>query len=1304
MGYTPEQEKCILCLKGPVDVSAGAGSGKTFTLTQRIAYALSDPASGVDDIGQVLAITFTKKAAAELKSRVRSTLRAQGMFEQARKVDGAWISTIHGMCSRILHANALEIGIDPEFMVMEDSSAVLDQAIEEVLEESRESGYWEYRSLFEMYSGSGGDSVASLLKTLLDEAHALPRGFDDIHFIVPHDDLGQLLHQLLSIYEDSLALMEQINQSATQKANKHICEQAIETLYDLMGIGEAYACPEGGARPCDAVDACSLPVGNMREEHENLQDGRIDAERLREALTRLPYLNGKCGTTEQREHIKELRAQHSEAILRILMHQGAKVFDQLICLARRVDERFAAKKRDLSVLDHEDLVRQTLHALENPQIKALYEHTFHLVMVDEFQDTDALQLAIVSKLSGAGRRYLCTVGDAQQSIYRFRGADVALYRSYQKNMFEEHTVQAGGEPCALRLTRNFRSHGDILAFVKKVCSQQRVFGQDFLDLQAVYDGSGYRARGKHPRIFIDVTLRHKGKNETVGSADDALMMQARRIAEFFARMRAAGHELSQMVLLLGTTTHAESYAQALRQAGFDCVISGGSLFSKSIEAKHMVHLCRAVVNFKDNEALANTLMGPLFQLSADELLELASAWDDETETQVTCSLDQGMVRCWASLPRSCQETKIQSEAEAEKQRIVFPQSTMSNCAEPPRETDAEKQRIVFSAAVRHAVNVLFCARRQLRTHPLSQVMRQLLWQSGLFARLEREGAQGSACIGNYMKALRLIETFEKEGGVGPAQASARYGQAIDAGLNEAPGALNVHDQQAIRIMTIHAAKGLEFPIVAMADFAKKPHSSNLLLARFQGETYGALFPKGEKIGTKTYGKTMQMELVAEEEEISASALKSGDAFEAQVLLQRHALEDEAAEGQRLFYVGATRAKEALGLFFTSQENDDPEKMYSGVYGDVVHALFADGRVPLGESEVDCGGSEPALIRCRWYEHADAALGISSEQGGDVAAAEDIDGALSEIDAEDSRIEPGVCSKSDDIQNASPRVLFAFPRHMPLRVVLSESPGRQHVFSYTSLEGNAVSPAEIEGLWDAVEEREESQIAAMRRLASDDDKATDFGSALHRLCQLVFVASEQEARTRVQSVAQAYRIADTQRLAHALERWLESNAYRRAQAAALQFPEYPFAVRFGAGEQTLEGVFDLLCLDDSAQQGSATMQGMASQQPAAWQASAMQQEEHGESFREKDRGHAYVVDYKTGGRADETAQELHEKHGLQAICYAYALMKEGFSEIDMDFVRVEHEDALGDDALQTVSFHFKRSDFLHLQEVIASRLQ
>ena len=185
-------------LVGPVDVSAGAGSGKTFTLTERIAHALADPASGVDDIDQILAITFTNKAAAELKGRVRSTLRAQGLFDQARKVDGAWISTIHGMCSRILRANALEIGIDPGFTVMEDSSEILGQAIEEVLEESRASDYRAYRQLFDAYpvtdspAAFGSDSVTSLLNTLLAKASELPNGFDDLRLIASRDEPGQL--------------------------------------------------------------------------------------------------------------------------------------------------------------------------------------------------------------------------------------------------------------------------------------------------------------------------------------------------------------------------------------------------------------------------------------------------------------------------------------------------------------------------------------------------------------------------------------------------------------------------------------------------------------------------------------------------------------------------------------------------------------------------------------------------------------------------------------------------------------------------------------------------------------------------------------------------------------------------------------------------------------------------------------------------------------------------------------------------------------------------------------------------------
>ncbi|WP_270299809.1 UvrD-helicase domain-containing protein, partial [Eggerthella sinensis] len=116
---TPGQRQSIEHVTGPLLVSAGAGSGKTFTLTQRIAYALL-PESGpaVSSIDEVLAITFTEKAASEIKARVKRTLRAEGLGAEALRVDGAWISTIHGMCARILRAHALDLGLDPAFGIM----------------------------------------------------------------------------------------------------------------------------------------------------------------------------------------------------------------------------------------------------------------------------------------------------------------------------------------------------------------------------------------------------------------------------------------------------------------------------------------------------------------------------------------------------------------------------------------------------------------------------------------------------------------------------------------------------------------------------------------------------------------------------------------------------------------------------------------------------------------------------------------------------------------------------------------------------------------------------------------------------------------------------------------------------------------------------------------------------------------------------------------------------------------------------------------------------------------------------------
>ena len=170
----PQQREIVTTLDRPLFVSAGAGSGKTFTLTRRILWALS-PESGpfAEHLDQVLAITFTKDAAAEIRERVRAALIEAGMAEEALTVDDSWISTIHGMCSRILRTHALELGIDPAFQVLEEGSAavLMDRAVEHVLSAARDERgddadpFAELKTWYPLYGeiGPSGSEMGTLL-------------------------------------------------------------------------------------------------------------------------------------------------------------------------------------------------------------------------------------------------------------------------------------------------------------------------------------------------------------------------------------------------------------------------------------------------------------------------------------------------------------------------------------------------------------------------------------------------------------------------------------------------------------------------------------------------------------------------------------------------------------------------------------------------------------------------------------------------------------------------------------------------------------------------------------------------------------------------------------------------------------------------------------------------------------------------------------------------------------------------------------------------------------------------------------
>lgn len=1294
--FTEEQRACVEQLAGPVDISAGAGSGKTFTLTQRIAAALADPASGVDDIDQICAITFTRKAAAELKGRVRSTLRAQGRLDQAMKVDGAWISTIHGMCSRILRAEALQLGVDPGFRVLEgkEREDLLAQALSEVLGRPSDIVEGAVRDAllreFAVRSYRGEASVASMVARLADAAAAMPEG--EAGFIRgPEPPLpSTLARQLLEAYREVEPFYRDCRPSKTRDAALADLEHACEALEAFVGSGSQ------------------------------------DLDELLRVLDGCPLLR-KINTKDEArgQAFDDYQAAHSRVAQNAALARGGALLDELMDMARRVDEAFSRLKRASAALDNNDLVRLTLRALEDPVIGARYADRFKLVMVDEFQDTDALQIAIVRHLAGPGLRYLCTVGDAQQSIYRFRGADVNGYRAFRAQLVAPEIVQAGGSASLLRLTRNFRSHGDVLAFVKKVCAQPCVFGDDFLDLSAVYDGEGYRSAD--PRVQLTVTMLPAGRAKA-GEAARARMSSARQVAAHFARLRQAGHEPSEMVLLLGGMTHAQEYAAELRRAGFECIVAGGSTFFSFPEVSVVRALASAVANPEDTQALFEVLTSDMFRLSADDLLRMATGWDEVWGIPKNRKLDRGL----AALRR---------EADL-----------------PP--------------ALRQAVEVLGRALDAVRYTGLACALEGALVGSGWLARLQLRGAEGAAAIANILKAVRLVRDFEEGGAVGPSSVAGRLTALFDAGSKDKPGVLNASGGNAVRIMTIHASKGLEFPLVAVAELPTgDTRRGALALQSRAGRTCAALMPGAATLPTGSALAKAAAKVPVRGEDVPFAwddALAASDPAEFYGALGDIEAAEEAAEGQRLFYVAVTRAKEAVAVFLTVRaKKDDPT--CKGVADDIRSAFFGQEAFPLDARQLDYGGSQPAAYRCVRVSDEVAAGDAGDPFGGEGAlscssgpegAAE---GSATRRSAAQDPLDPSCAALLQSDGDINSVQTFAAPSAAPSGPALLNEMFAPEVepfafspckvperpatglFSYSSLHAAAESCADVAApACDPVESAHasmqmpasasgsepENEIGlelesvpvsaststsasipdpagapASRMSAKDADSATAFGSAFHRLAQLAALRGDDAARVHLDAACRTYGVGDRARLAAALERLLGSAAHARAQACVHREPEFPFALPVADG--VLEGEIDLLCFDEPpVPQGDALGgRGAASfsasggaVQPAGVPQSASSAAPRAVSNAAPRT--AFIVDYKTGGSPAETAEQLHAKHRLQGQCYAFAVLSAGFDAVDVAFVRVEQDDPAGADALQQVAYAYTAADLPDLAREIA----
>lgn len=1184
----PQQLQIVKTLDRPLFVSAGAGSGKTFTLTRRIVYALS-PESGpfVEHLDQVLAITFTKDAAAEIRDRVRRALIDEGMDEEALTVDDAWISTIHGMCSRILRAHALELGIDPEFTVLTDTDELMDQAVEHVLARatapdaapelaaSLKALYAWYPMAGEGGSFGAGTTIKGLVRELLELSSQLPGGMDDVRVARGQADTSALA----DAYRAALGA----SKAATEKAQMAL----------------------------DAIDAFEASGKTM-----------ADAARLMMSCT-MP----RASKAFPKEQVELLKAEAADAFISIVLACGGPALDALVGLARSVEVEYRALKAAQSALDNNDLLRMAYEALRDyPAIRAAYEGRFKMVMIDEFQDTDQMQVDLIRYLTGAGERALCTVGDAQQSIYRFRGAEVEVFRRQERKVgstVASETVATPDVPTGelVKLVRNFRSHDEVLRYVARVFDgDDGGLMQGFLDLEA--------SDGRKDTLVADAS-RRQALFVAGGSTQERTQAKARAIAERFRALADAGQPQGGMVLLLGRMANAGVYAQAFRDQGLDCVIAGGSVFAQAAEVQTVRALVCALANLADTaQGLMPLLASPMFALGAQEFLALATKLDSETGETSRRNIDAGIM------------------------------------------SDFDVPGLQDLPLVTRAREVLRYALRRVGRDSFAAIARDVVNASGWFVRLAQRGPEGKAIAANVLKALDAVAEAEADFGNSPRSIALAFDRFL-AG-KEAPGALNEEGDGAVRIMTVHASKGLEYPVVAVAEcFGVRKSSGAAQMGRVEGGAQVVALPArfdGVKLADGTFVKGDDVKKQFEHAfkgkgtslwlppELMEDVCATGSPAEAFARLRNDDLRLSLEERARLLYVAMTRARELVILAMDAgvsrgKVTAPTFDVETDLTYDVLRRILPTDALDMPQLDADClvfDNSQPGD-----YELISLSDFTFGEQAFEANASLDAEGRLVRGDAEaegadaaaDRPVAPGPADPSPDALE------LVYPQAAGVRMGICPFPARDS-YSYSSIAAALHAETEDHAAEACVPMDESGDDAE-----SDGSEMTDadvaavepagnpmaLGSAFHAACQwLIEMGADALPAARADALTRLWRLTPEQRQRFdvALDRWLKSSVRAELFAWPCVRAEVPF--------------FSLGCEDeDIARYGAyaeGTIDALATD-PA-------------------DPSRALVIDYKTGGTPDETPEQLLEKHALQARVYADVLHKAGFEVVTVKFVRVE----------------------------------
>ncbi|MFL6212693.1 MAG: UvrD-helicase domain-containing protein [Blastocatellia bacterium] len=846
MQWTDAQREAIETRGRRVIVSAGAGSGKTRVLVERFLMLLEEnPSWRVSDI---VAVTFTEKAAREMVSRIRREIRSR--IEQAHTpesrerwrwhrnaLDSARIGTIHSLCAAILRAHPAEAGLDPAFTVLQEIEAamLLEAAIEDTLgqianQSSTGSATPEPHSLIKIFATLSAHEVKTALTTFIRQGASAVEA-------MAHLD-GKTAAEIFAHWQQALDCAR---------------VEAARALVESDGWRECarIVMRVSADDPADKIEQVRAEVA------AHLSELSLSADALPQQLLDLKsaiVLRGgsakKWPSESTLGDVKAALKQMKEWIvgeemLALAMNEAdrvaADVTARLTELFRRIRLRFAALKRAGSTLDFNDLEELTGALLgQHEEVCQRYNDAEHglirALMVDEFQDTAPIQTRILRKLAPRTGEFFI-IGDAKQSIYRFRGADVTVFH----RMRDELTTEGGRD---VPMSACFRTHERLIAFVNalfpSVFTRESRYDTPYEAMTAHRQPIGNTAAVEMHIITQSKEAEPKLKAAELREREAARV--ARRVREIVEQeavtvcgqrdeVRAA--QYGDIALLFQASTSFEWFEQALADANVPYVTIAGRGFYDRQEITDLTNLLAFLVSPNDNLRLAAALRSPMFALSDETLLRLRTHPPRRT--------------LWRAL---CDETLPLAEAERE--------------------------------AVQAARSVLARLREQVGRVSAADLIIEALRATGYAATLMAlpHGERRVANVEKFIEQARALASMTL------ADLVERVGQMQFREARE--GEATVEEAGAVRLMTVHKSKGLEFPIVWLADTTYKGRSSQNIVASHAD--YGIAIRIGED------------HLETDDEKLKAASY---------AMLQKIEQQMDRAEKKRLLYVAATRARDHL---------------------------------------------------------------------------------------------------------------------------------------------------------------------------------------------------------------------------------------------------------------------------------------------------------------------------------------------------------------------------------------------------------